>query len=80
MLESFNLSSEGVKMDKLLGALRSKTMWFSLVLAILSVVQIHIGLFTQLFKEPTHFGYFTAAIALAVAVLRWITNLPLSAK
>lgn len=67
-------------MDKLLGALRSKTIWFSLALAVLSVVQVHAGLFTPLFSDPAHFGYFTAAIALAVAVLRWVTTLPLSAK
>ena len=67
-------------MDKLLGALRSKTIWFSLALAVLSVVQIHSGIFSPLFKDPANFGYFTAAIAVMVAVLRWITSLPLSAK
>ena len=67
-------------MDKLLGALRSKTIWFSLALAILSVVQVHLGIFTPLFKDPAHFGYFTGVIALVVAVLRWVTSLPLSVK
>ena len=67
-------------MDKLLGSLRSKTMWFSLALTIFSAMQIHVGIFTPLFGNPAHFGYFTAFIALAVAVLRWITTFPLSVK
>ena len=67
-------------MTKLLGALRSKTVWFSLLLAVLSVVQLNLGVFTPLFTNPAHFGYFTLAVSTAVAVLRWVTTLPLELK
>lgn len=66
-------------MNKLIGALRSKMMWFSLALVVLGVVQANVGLFQQLLTPEAH-GWFTAAVGLAVAVLRWVTTLPLEDK
>jgi len=66
-------------MNKLIGALRSKMMWLSLALVVLGVMQTHIGLF-QRFFEPEQYGWFTAAVGLAVGVLRWVTTLPLEQK
>ena len=66
-------------MNKLIGALRSKMMWFSLALVVLGVVQSHMNLF-QRFFSPDDFGWFTAAVGLAVGVLRWVTALPLEEK
>lgn len=66
-------------MNKLIGALRSKMMWFSLALVVLGVVQANIGLFQHFFK-PEDFGWFTAAVGLVVGVLRWVTSLPLDEK
>lgn len=66
-------------MSKLIGALRSKMMWFSLALVVLGVLQANIGLF-QHFFNPEDFGLLTAAVGLAVGVLRWMTSLPLEAK
>lgn len=66
-------------MDKLIGALRSKMMWLSLALVVLGVLQAHIGLLQQFFT-PEQYGWFTAAVGLAVGVLRWVTTLPLEQK
>lgn len=66
-------------MNKLIGALRSKMMWFSLALVVLGVVESYISLF-QRFFSPDDFGWFTAAVGMAVAVLRWVTALPLEEK
>lgn len=66
-------------MEKLIGALRSKMMWFSLALVVLGVVQANLGFF-QRFFTPDDFGWFTVAIGLAVAALRWVTALPLDQK
>ncbi|MDI9234323.1 hypothetical protein [Limnohabitans lacus] len=66
-------------MNKLIGALRSKMMWFSLALVVLGVLEANIGLFQQ-FLAPDDFGWFTAAVGMAVAVLRWVTTLPLEDK
>lgn len=54
-------------------------MWFSLALVVLGVVQSHMNLF-QRFFSPDDFGWFTAAVGMAVAVLRWVTSLPLEKK
>ena len=66
-------------MNKLIGALRSKMMWFSLALVVLGVVQSHMNLF-QRFFSPDDFGWFTAAVGMAVGVLRWVTSLPLDQR
>ena len=66
-------------MQKLIGALRSKMMWFSLALVVLGVLEANIGLFQQ-FLTPDDFGWFAAAVGMAVAVLRWVTTLPLEDK
>lgn len=66
-------------MQKLIGALRSKMMWLSLALVVLGVVQANVGLF-QRFFAPEDYGWFTAAVGMAVGVLRWVTALPLDQK
>ncbi len=66
-------------MNKLIGALRSKMMWLSLALVVLGVLQVNIGLF-QRFFTPDQYGWFTAAVGLAVGVLRWVTTVPLEQK
>lgn len=66
-------------MSKLIGALRSKMMWFSLALVVLGVLQANVALF-QRFFSPDDFGWFTAAVGMAVAMLRWVTALPLDEK
>jgi hypothetical protein len=66
-------------MTKLIGALRSKTMYLSLALVVLGVVQANMGLFSA-YLTPEHYGWFTAGVGLAVGVLRWVTSLPLQDK
>ena len=66
-------------MNKLIGALRSKTIYFSLALVVLGVVQSNAGLLSA-YLTPEHYGWFTAAVGMAVGVLRWVTTLPLDEK
>ena len=58
-------------------ALKSKTVWFSIALAMLSVVQ---GYLHVLPLTPTHQMYAGLAIAAAVTVLRAVTTQPLGDK
>lgn len=64
-------------MDKIKSALKSKTVWFSIVLALLSVVQ---GYLHVLPLTPMHQMYAGLAIAVAVTVLRAVTTQPLGGK
>lgn len=66
-------------MNKLIGTLRSKTMYFSLALVVLGVVQANLSIFSA-YLTPENYGWFTAAVGMAVAVLRWVTSLPLEQK
>lgn len=58
-------------------ALKSRTMWFSVILAVLSVVQ---GSIAQLALDPQTQMLIGIVVAVAVAVLRVLTTQPLSEK
>lgn len=60
-------------------ALKSKTLWFALALAVFGVVEMQIKLFAQ-YMSPEAFGIFNIVIGVVVAVLRVFTTLPLSQK
>ena len=64
-------------MDKLKNALKSRTIWFSVLLAMLSVVQ---GYLNVLPLTPIHQMYAGLAIAAVVTVLRAVTTQPLGEK
>ena len=57
--------------------LKSRTMWFSAILAVLSVAQ---GFILQIPMSPELQGLVGAIVAAVVAYLRAITTEPLSAK
>jgi len=57
--------------------LKSKTMWFAMALAVLSVVQ---GQVVQFQLDPQTEQIVGLAIAAAIAALRAVTNQPLSEK
>jgi quinol-cytochrome oxidoreductase complex cytochrome b subunit len=57
--------------------LKSKTLWFAILLAVLSVVQGYIGLLPL---SPVGQMYAGLAISVAVAVLRFVTTQPLAEK
>lgn len=57
--------------------LKSKTIWFSVVLAVLSVIQGYIGLLPL---TPLNQMYVGIGIAAAVVILRAVTTQPLSSK
>ncbi len=61
----------------LLSLAKSKTIWFSLVLALLSVFQ---GFIFQFELEPTQEMALGAVIAGVIAFLRAITSMPISEK
>ena len=61
------------------GAMRSKTMWFSLALVILGFVYDNFSYVENLIN-PRLYGVFLIGIGLAVAVLRFVTTLPLEDK
>jgi len=66
-------------MDTLKTALKSRTMLFALALALFGVLETQIHLFSQ-FMSPEAFGIFNIVVAIAVAVLRVITTVPISQK
>ena len=61
------------------GAMRSKTMWFSLALVILGVVYDNFSYLEQLIN-PRLYGIFLIFTGIVVAVLRFITTMPLEDK
>lgn len=61
------------------GAMHSKTMWFSLALVILGVVYDNFSYVENLIN-PRLYGVFLIGIGIAVAVLRFVTTLPLEDK
>jgi len=58
------------------GAMHSKTMWFSLALMILGVVYENFS-YVQNIIDPSLYGIILIGIGIVVAVLRFITTLPL---
>lgn len=59
--------------------MHSKTMWFSLALMILGVVYDNFS-YVQNIIDPRLYGIILIAIGIVVAVLRFITTLPLDEK
>lgn len=57
--------------------LKSKTLWFALLLAVLSVLQGYVGLLPLTRIEQMYVGL---AISVVVTVLRFVTTQPLSEK
>ena len=60
-------------------ALKSKTLWFALALAIFGVVEMNVKYFSN-YLTPEVFGLFSILISVVVAVLRVLTTTPLSEK
>lgn len=61
------------------GALKSKTMWFSIALAVLGVLELQTALVREL-VGPENFGAVMLLISAGTAVLRVITTQSLSEK
>jgi hypothetical protein len=59
--------------------LKSKTLMFSLVLAILGVIEASFQVFAP-FMSPAIYGFVLMAISITVAVLRIVTTMPLDQK
>jgi hypothetical protein len=66
-------------MDIIKQALKSRTMIFALALAVFGVIETQIHVFSQ-FMSPEAFGIFNIVVAIAVALLRVITTVPLTQK
>lgn len=64
-------------LNNLKSLLKSKTLWFSVILAVLSVLQGYLGLFNL---TPEQQAYVGAGIAAIVAALRVITSQPVLQK
>ena len=60
-------------------ALKSKTLWFALALAIFGVIEMNVKFFSS-YLTPEVFGLFSILISVIVAVLRVLTTTPLSDK
>lgn len=60
-------------------ALKSKTLWFALALAIFGVVEMNVKYFSNYFT-PEMFGAFSIFVSIVVAILRVLTTTPLSEK
>lgn len=61
------------------GALKSKTIWFSAVLAVLGALEMQSGLVRQLVGEQ-NFGGVMLGISVATAILRVVTTTALTNK
>ena len=64
-------------MEIIKSAFRSKTIWFSIALAVLSVLQGYLHLFNLAPQDQALLG---VVIAIIVAVLRVVTTMPLEQK
>ena len=58
---------------------RSKTLWFSVLLAVCGVIEQSSALVTQT-VGPQNTGYVMLGVSVIVAVLRFLTTQPLSEK
>ena len=61
------------------GAIRSKTMWLGLALAIFGALYDNFS-YIQSFVDPRFYGTFLVVVGILVAILRFITTLPLDKK
>lgn len=62
-----------------MNALKSKTLWFAVLLAAGGILEQSGAVITQL-VGPNHSGYVMLGISICVAVLRVVTTQPLSEK
>ena len=60
-------------------AMRSKTMWFSLALVIFGAFEMYFP-YLQENIQPEYYGPIFMAIGVIVAILRFVTTLPLEEK
>jgi len=58
------------------GAMHSKTMWFSFALVILGVVYDNFS-YVQNIIDPRLYGVILITIGIVVAILRFVTTMPL---
>jgi hypothetical protein len=63
----------------MLQVLKSKTILFSLALALFGVLAANLQIFAPYMTQQA-FGFFTAGVSVIVAVLRVLTTLPLNEK
>lgn len=66
-------------MDKLKGALVSKTAWFGLALAVLGALQQYADLFKAVLPEK-YYGAFMSVVGVVVLALRFMTGTSLEDK
>lgn len=66
-----------MKPSTLISALKSRTVWFAILLAALSVIQGYLGLFKL---DPQTEMLVGVAIAAVITVLRIVTTQPLTQK
>ena len=59
--------------------IRSKTMWFSLLLAVFGAIQATMGAFHRVLT-PEVYGLLTMGIGVIVAILRYVTTTSLKDK
>ena len=64
--------------DRIMGSLRSKTIIFSVLLAIVGTLELNIHLLQDMLGD--YYGISYVGIAIAVAVLRAVTTKPLRDK
>jgi len=60
-------------------ALKSKTIWFSIILAIFGVLEASTQ-YLQDMIDPKFFGFVVIVIGMITAILRVVTTLPLDEK
>lgn len=66
-------------MKRMRRAARSKTMWFSFLLVVLGVVYDNFS-YVQNIIDPRFYGISLIVIGILVAVLRFVTTMPLDDK
>jgi hypothetical protein len=64
---------------KTVGVMRSKTMWFSFALVILGVVYDNFS-YVENIIDPRLYGVVLISIGIVVAILRFVTTMPLDEK
>ncbi len=65
-------------MDKLLGSLKSKTAWFSLILIVLAALTGNVEAVQEVFKDNS--GTVLSVIGVVSYILRLLTTKPLESK
>ena len=60
-------------------AMRSKTMWFSLTLVVFGAFEMYFPYLRENI-QPEYYGLIFMAIGVIVAILRFVTTLPLEEK